>query len=543
MKCNLLKSQNYWIDRFSGFLENKGQKNNFDVPYYFSSAKSSIGFGVSKIYFMPITEDNETIYFDITFHNANDVDPMGLSALGHSTNYFLGDQQFVNLNSFEEIWYYDLYDKIDLRYYMNSQGLKYEFIVNPGGNPDLIEIKLSDNLELSVGIDNVNYFARSENDKPIFLDTSLFAFQDNGYEIQVKFVKTREISNGYGFEIVGFDNTQKLVIDPLLPLFSTYLGGEGSDIARGIAIDTSSNSYITGYTTSTDFPTQNPYQTNNDTDGTTTADVFVTKIVFDLIPPEIISPGDLTNEQGSTDNWISWNITDNYPDTYSIFLNGTKVANGSWNNETPVTINIDSLSMGMYNYTIVGSDIAGQFINDTVFVTVTDTTSPTINNPSDFSFEQGSIGNTISWTTNDFNPDTYIILNNSIQFTSGSWSDNSPITINVDGLSFGTYNFTIVVYDSLGNFRADTVIVIVTEIETTLTSTVIGSSTPITTTTTSTSTSEGTTMSGDQSDTISADDGEPETRDLNFTSSWFLVSIFVLYLCKNWFIRRRQNIL
>ncbi|MCH8908558.1 MAG: hypothetical protein IH840_15840 [Candidatus Heimdallarchaeota archaeon] len=90
----------------------------------------------------------------------------------------------------------------------------------------------------------------------------------------------------------------------------------------------------------------------------------------------------------------------------------------------------------------------------------------------------------------------------------------------------------------MGNFRADTVIVIVTEIETTLTTTDIGSITPMTTATASTSTSDGTTMSGVQSDTISADDGEPETRDLNFTSSLFLVSIFVLYLCKNWFIRR-----
>ncbi len=37
-------------------------------------------------------------------------------------------------------------------------------------------------------------------------------------------------------------------------LYSTYVGGTGDDIANGIALDASGNAYITGSTTSTDFP-------------------------------------------------------------------------------------------------------------------------------------------------------------------------------------------------------------------------------------------------------------------------------------------------
>jgi hypothetical protein len=40
-------------------------------------------------------------------------------------------------------------------------------------------------------------------------------------------------------------------------VFSTYLGGSGNDVARGIAIDSSNTAYVVGSTTSADFPTTN----------------------------------------------------------------------------------------------------------------------------------------------------------------------------------------------------------------------------------------------------------------------------------------------
>ena len=45
-------------------------------------------------------------------------------------------------------------------------------------------------------------------------------------------------------------------------VYSTYLGGNDRDFGSRIAVDTSGNSYVTGQTSSTDFPVVNPYQSN-----------------------------------------------------------------------------------------------------------------------------------------------------------------------------------------------------------------------------------------------------------------------------------------
>ncbi len=56
--------------------------------------------------------------------------------------------------------------------------------------------------------------------------------------------------------------------------YSTYLGGSGDDWGRGVDLDTSGNFYVTGWTSSTNFPTASALQNTN---GGGSYDVFVAK--------------------------------------------------------------------------------------------------------------------------------------------------------------------------------------------------------------------------------------------------------------------------
>ncbi|MFX1548687.1 MAG: hypothetical protein ACFFCU_20935, partial [Promethearchaeota archaeon] len=99
----------------------------------------------------------------------------------------------------------------------------------------------------------------------------------------------------------------------------------------------------------------------------------------DIIPPDLSSPADLEYEVGSTNNWINWTLGDKHPHFYVLYKNSMAIANSSWSNGT-MSFNVDSLSFGEYNLTIVVSDESLNYVQDTVWVVVVDTTPPTYSN-------------------------------------------------------------------------------------------------------------------------------------------------------------------
>jgi beta-propeller repeat-containing protein len=155
--------------------------------------------------------------------------------------------------AYARVLYREIYPGIDLAYYgTRRQGLEYDFVVAAGASPrairlgfegaDRIELSAEGGLLLHVGPASLRF------GKPV-------VYQHVGgarREIQGGWV--RDGAATVGFQVAAYDPSAALVIDPIVSL-ATYLGGSAADQAFAVAVDPGGSVYVTGNTTSPDFPT------------------------------------------------------------------------------------------------------------------------------------------------------------------------------------------------------------------------------------------------------------------------------------------------
>src|SRR5262249_8410947 len=124
--------------------------------------------------------------------------------------------------------------------------------------------------------------------------------------------------------------------------YVSYLGGTGVEAGSGVVIDTDANVYVTGETTSTDFPTVNPFQASKK-GAAGVSDAYVTKLGPNLdFTVDGHSP---TANSVNAGNQIAFN--------YTITNNGDTASNVSFtdnlsggNGSAPVTFVSASVSGG-----------------------------------------------------------------------------------------------------------------------------------------------------------------------------------------------------
>src|SRR5438552_185236 len=132
--------------------------------------------------------------------------------------------------------------------------LKYDFVVAPGSEPKVIALVFEGAGKLEV--DAQGDLVLAVNGGELRLRKPLAYQEVDGSRKPVAAKYGLESKNRVGVQVAAYDRTQPLIIDPVL-VYSTYLGGSGADIARGIAPDpvTSGTVYVAGETASANFPT------------------------------------------------------------------------------------------------------------------------------------------------------------------------------------------------------------------------------------------------------------------------------------------------
>nr|MDO8115055.1 BspA family leucine-rich repeat surface protein [Candidatus Sigynarchaeota archaeon] len=184
------------------------------------------------------------------------------------------------------------------------------------------------------------------------------------------------------------------------------------------------------------------------------------------IQPSVVitSPADVFYVHGTTGHQVSWILTDATTAITSstVYRDGSPVGSGSWTNGSAITITVDGLTVGSYNFTIVADDGYGGNGIDTVFVTALNI-PVIITSPVDTVYAHDTTGHEISWIILDHSTETtsYTVYRNGTSIDNGTWTEGSIITINIDGLAIGSYNFTIVASDGYDSNGTDTVIVTV----------------------------------------------------------------------------------
>lgn len=202
----------------------------------------------------------------------------GLDELPGRSNYFIGAdarQWRTEIPGYGKVKYTGVYPGIDLVYYGNGRQIEYDFVVAPNADPRRIRLAVEGALGLSVNAEGelVMRTARGEvRQRPPVVYQEVDGVRRvvaSGYRV---FGKRRGQSQ-IGFDIGNYDRQRTLWIDPVL-VFSTYLGGTSTDQAFAIAVDRDGNTYLTGFSSSTDFPDTGPLQAVRGAG----SDVFVAKI-------------------------------------------------------------------------------------------------------------------------------------------------------------------------------------------------------------------------------------------------------------------------
>ncbi len=102
-----------------------------------------------------------------------------------------------------------------------------------------------------------------------------------------------------------------------------------------------------------------------------TGEIVYTSLKLDSINPKISQPPDISYVVGSTEQYIYWTLSDDNPSYFTIYRNNTLIKNSSWwFSGMTVAVNIDGLSVGIYNFTIIAYDAFDNKASDTVIVTV-----------------------------------------------------------------------------------------------------------------------------------------------------------------------------
>ena len=203
---------------------------------------------------------------------------VGVEQLPARSNYLFGNHPehwHTNLPQFAQVKYAGIYPGVDVLFHGRQKELEFDFVVAPQARPD--QIKLAFRGDVRLEPDPSGGLALHHASGAVQLHKPTVYQEVDGVRKVVDARYVLEAYNRAGFAIGAYDRNRTLVIDPVLS-YASLLGGSGDDSGLAITTDAQGNVYVTGATSSPDFPVAGARQPKIAGSASPKVDAFVTKL-------------------------------------------------------------------------------------------------------------------------------------------------------------------------------------------------------------------------------------------------------------------------
>lgn len=157
----------------------------------------------------------------------------------------------TNVPNYSKVRVAKVYPEIDLVYYgSDQQRLEFDFIVKAGADPSKIVLAFEG--AQSIRIDDRGDLHLQMSNSEIIQPAPIIYQQINGQRKNVSGRFRLLDSMKVKFEIDDYDQTQELIIDPKI-IYASHHGGAADDRINDVAVDKNGNAYIVGQTFSTNL--------------------------------------------------------------------------------------------------------------------------------------------------------------------------------------------------------------------------------------------------------------------------------------------------
>lgn len=233
------------------FIENRGQIP-FDAEFYVEGTEKTVLFTRRGVEFIL---DDGTIrsIVSLEFVDANaGALPRGRDPSDTRFLFFRGrpEEWLTDVPAFGRLVYEDVWPGIDLLYSLEANRLKYEFVVDPGADPEKIRFEIRGAQDARVGCAG-HLILRTE--AGTIEDNAPIAWQhgsERREEVVAAYSLHREADGEacfLGFRLGPYDRERPLILDPDMLVYCGYIGTPWDlESARDVAVDSEGHAFVGG---------------------------------------------------------------------------------------------------------------------------------------------------------------------------------------------------------------------------------------------------------------------------------------------------------